>query len=66
MAATVFSYFSVVTFCVHWLNQYSFFISFQLQEKKTDRMKAAEASIKVLLDDPSKEMAELIKEAQAK
>ena len=29
-------------------------------------MKAVEASIKVLLDDPSKEMAELIMEAQAK
>ena len=28
-----------------------------------DRMKVAEASIKILLDEPSKEMAELIKEA---
>ena len=30
-----------------------------------DRIKAAEASIKVLLDNPTKETAELIKEAQA-
>ena len=30
-----------------------------------DRVKAAEASIKVLLDNPTKETAELIKEAQA-
>ena len=37
---------------------------FQLQAKKTDCIKAAEASIKVLLDNPMKETAELIKEAQ--
>ena len=30
-----------------------------------DRVKAAEASIKVLLDNPTKETAALIKEAQA-
>ena len=36
----------------------------QLQAKKTDRVKAAEASIKVLLDNPSKETAALIEEAQ--
>ena len=38
----------------------------QLQAKKTDQVKAAEASIKVLLDNPTKETAALIKEAQAK
>ena len=37
----------------------------QLQAKKTDRVKAAEVSIKVLLDNPTKETAVLIKEAQA-
>ena len=36
----------------------------QLYDKKTERMRAAEASIKLLLDNPSKEMAVLIKEAQ--
>ena len=36
----------------------------QLYDKKTERMRAAEASIKLLHDNPSKEMAVLIKEAQ--
>ena len=40
-------------------------VQLQLQAKKTDRVKAAEASIKVLLDNPTKETAALIKEAQA-
>ena len=40
-------------------------VQLQLQAKKMDRVKAAEASIKVLLDNPTKETAELIKEAQA-
>ena len=40
-------------------------VRLQLQAKKTDRVKAAEASIKVLLDKPTKETAALIKEAQA-
>ena len=39
-------------------------VQLQLQVKKTDRVKAAEASIKVLLDNPTKETAALIKEAQ--
>ena len=37
----------------------------QLQAKKTDRVKAGEASITVLLDNPTKETAALIKEAKA-
>ena len=37
----------------------------QLQAKKMDGVKAAEASIKVLLDNPTKETATLIKEARA-
>ena len=37
----------------------------QLQAKKMDQVKAAEASIKALLDNPTKETAALIKEAQA-
>ena len=40
-------------------------VRLQLQAKKTDRVKAAEALIKVLLDNPTKETAALIKEAQA-
>ena len=36
----------------------------QLYDKKTEQMWAAEASIKLLLNNPSKEMAVLIKEAQ--
>ena len=36
----------------------------QLYNKKTEQMRAAEASIKLLLDNPSKETAVLIKEAQ--
>ena len=36
----------------------------QLQAKKMDRIKAAEASLKVLLDRPIKETSELIKQAQ--
>ena len=40
-------------------------VQLQLQAKKTDSVKAAEASIKVLLDNPTKETAALIKEAQA-
>ena len=40
-------------------------VQLQLQAKKRDRVKAAEASIKVLLDNPTKETAALIKEAQA-
>ena len=36
----------------------------QLYNKKMERMQAAEAYIKLLLDNPSKEMAVLIKEAQ--
>ena len=48
-----------------WLFHSKILIYLQLQAKKTDRVKAAEASIKVLLDNPSKEMAALIKEAQA-
>ena len=40
-------------------------VRLQLQAKKTDRVKVAEASIKVLLDNPTKETAALIKEAQA-
>ena len=39
-------------------------VRLQLQAKKTDRVKAAEASIKVLLDNPTKETAAVIKEAQ--
>ena len=39
-------------------------VRLQVQAKKTDRVKAAEASIKVLLDNPTKETAALIKEAQ--
>ena len=42
----------------------SIMVQLQLQAKKTDRVKAAEASIKVLLDNPTKETAALIKEAQ--
>ena len=45
------------------LHQY--YVQLQLQAKKMDRVKAAEASMKVLLDNPTKETAELIKEAQA-
>ena len=41
---------------------FSFFSSWR---NKTDQMKGAEASIKVLLDEPSKQTAALIKEAQA-
>ena len=41
-------------------------VRFQLQAKKMDQVKAAEALIKVLLDNPTKETAALIKEAQAK
>ena len=44
----------------------AFAFPFQLQVKKTDCIKAAEASIKVLLDNPMKETAELIKEVQTK
>ena len=40
-------------------------VRLQLQAKKTDRVKAAEASIKVLLDNPTKETAAVIKETQA-
>ena len=40
-------------------------VQLQLQAKKMDQVKAAEASIKVLLDNPTKETAALIKEAQA-
>ena len=40
-------------------------VSFQLQAKKTDRMKAAETSLKVLLEKPTKETLDLIKQAQA-
>ena len=36
----------------------------QLQAKKTDQVKAADASIKVLLENPTKETAALIQEAQ--
>ena len=39
-------------------------VQLQLQAKKMDRVKAAAASIKVLLDNPTKETAALIKEAQ--
>ena len=42
----------------------SYLISNAVYDKKTERMWAAEASIKLLLDNPSKEMAVLIKEAQ--
>ena len=35
-----------------------------MQAKKTDQIKAAEASLKVLLEQPMKEMLELIKQAQ--
>ena len=38
-------------------------VSFQLQAKKTDQMKAAETSLKVL--KPTKETSDLIKQAQA-
>ena len=40
-------------------------VQLQLQAKKMDGVKAAEASIKVLLDNPTTETAALIKEAQA-
>ena len=36
----------------------------QLYDKKMERMQAAEVSIKLLLNNSSKEMAVLIKEAQ--
>ena len=49
-------------FIMHYTN---IAVQLQLQAKKTDWVKAAEASIKVLLDNPTKETAALIKEAQA-
>ena len=49
-------------FITHYPN---IMVQLQLQAKKTDRVKAVEASIKVLLDNPTKETAALIKEAQA-
>ena len=42
----------------------AFTFPFQLQTKKTDHIKAVEASVKVLLDNTMKETAELIKKAQ--
>ena len=36
----------------------------QLQAKKTDRIEAVEALLKALLDQPTKETCELIKQAQ--
>ena len=46
-------------YCIPHLSLYSD------QAKKTDRMKAAEASIKVLLENPTKKTTQLIQEAQA-
>ena len=52
-------------FCGYSLCALIIFFAFQqLQAKKMDRIKAAEASLKVLLDQPTKETSELIKQAQ--
>ena len=51
-----------VYFIVHCVNNTTLS---QLQAKKTDQVKVAEASIKVLLENPTKETAALIQEAQA-
>ena len=52
----------LLLFMTHYPN---IMVQLQLQAKKMDWVKAAEASIKVLLDNPTKETAALIKEAQA-
>ena len=56
------SFLHLLLFMTHYSN---IMVQLQLQAKKTDRVKAAEASIKVLLDNLTKETAALIKEAQA-
>ena len=56
------SFLYLLFFITHYTN---ITVQLQLQAKKTDQVKAAEASIKVLLDNPTKETAALIKEAQA-